>query len=157
MYYFLGTEEIVHEGQRHKILSPAKSQDLAYIAHLLVLTNICLKFFLSSSLGFPLHSGKGNLKPPMGDWLLWGSLSWPRPPRPFELNPRLTCTDGSWSDLWNDLQHLYLIIILKSSPREEPQPCLHNIQCMHRHISWRCIGDIVSASTYNDKASLSNI
>lgn len=49
--------------------------------------------------------------------------------------------------------YLDLIIILKSLPKEEHKPHLHNIQCVDRHVSIRYMHDLLP--TYSDRSSLS--
>ena len=51
--------------------------------------------------------------------------------------------------------YLYLIIIIKSPPKEEHTVHLPNIHCMYRHVALRCMCDLMPTSIYHDKASLS--
>ena len=50
---------------------------------------------------------------------------------------------------------LYLIIMLKSQPKEEHKPHSQNIQCVQSHVSLRRMWDLWPSSPYSDKASLS--
>ena len=86
-------------------LSPAGPQDLTCIAHLLVLTDLCLTFFLKLFFPAYLNSGKWNLKTPLRWWWLpWQDpLSAQTTQTFWAKSPTHACTDGPWSDPWNDL------------------------------------------------------
>ena len=142
------------------MISPAGSQDLTCIAHLLVLTDLCLTFFLKLFFPAYLNSGKWNLKTPLRWWWLpWQDpLSAQTTQTFWAKSPTHACTDGPWSDPWNGAKEwpntTFSSLILKSLPKEEPQPHLHNIQYVHRHVSLSHLCDLPT-STYSDKLSLS--
>ena len=50
--------------------------------------------------------------------------------------------------------YLHLIRILKSLPKEDHKPHLHNTQWMYRHVSLRHMYHLCPTSTCNDKAPL---
>lgn len=77
-------------------------------------------------------------------------------------------TQTSWNSTPNSHPHrwtmeppewpsyLYLIIVLKSPPKEKRPPHLHNIWCICSSVSSWHTCTLTSASTYSDKAPLSN-
>lgn len=85
-------------------MSPARPQDPAFTAHLLVLTNLRLTFFPKLFMPtFPLTQANETRTPPPPA----GGGKDPDknlPPRPFEPNLTRACADGPWSDLWKDLE-----------------------------------------------------
>ena len=65
-------------------------------------------------------------------------------PEQLELNPRLTSaqTDHGVTSRMTD-NYLYLIMILKSPPKEDPQPHLHSMRCVYRHVSLRSMCNLI--------------
>ena len=76
-------------------------------------------------------------------------------PYQFKPNPQFTSVQMD-HEVSSRMTHnyLYLIIILKSPPKEEHKPHLHNIQCMYSHVLKHMYGLLV-ASTHSPKPSLS--
>lgn len=80
-------------------MSPAKPQDRAFIAYLLIFPNLCLTSSPKlSCLAFNLTQAKETQNHPPSDGNFPEKLSHRnRPSRHF------ACADGPRSDLWNDL------------------------------------------------------
>ena len=133
--YNSGKKKIHHSA--HLLLSPARLQDLTFTAYLLGLTDLCPTFSLNLFFAvYLLTQADRNRNHTLSD----SNCPARHPtssdyPDQFELNPWCTPTPvchGVTSRMTDN--YLYLIIILKSPPKEEHKPHLHNIQCMYRHV-----------------------
>lgn len=47
--------------------------------------------------------------------------------------------------------YLHVIVILKFLPKEQHKPQIHNIQCIYRYVSLRCMCNLMPTSTCDDK------
>ena len=99
-------------------------------------TNLCLTFslklffqayLLSQANETRNHPSNGSNAP------LTHTQDFPLPIscRPFELNPRFTQLGVTFGMTYN---HLYLIVILKSPPKEDQETGLHDVQHLYRHV-----------------------
>ena len=114
------------------MLSPARPQDLTFTTHLFILADICLTFFLKLFCPAYLLTQK---KDPVGVTPHEGNRNYPSSNNDcpqedqFEHNPRLTPAQMD-PGVTSGINCLYLIVILKSPPKEEHKPHLHNRQCV---------------------------
>lgn len=113
----------------------------------IVPTGLCPTFSFNIVLpGMASCDGNQNY-PSRGNDCPQAELWWPRPTTQTSLSSTLNSHLCRWTMEWPD-SYLYLIVMLKSLPKEELKPHLLNTQCIQKHVSSRCRSNLLPTSTY---------